>query len=1180
MKKLICLLLSIATVLSLVCFVSADDTVALVDQVENGVISSYADSTESYLSPSGGRTATMEAYPKPGTSWALAPSTYTFVMINLGGYSASATPGLKNDVPLDNTFFEGLEKTLQNARNAGATIGLRFRFDSVGNEKCEPDWDNLVQMFVDIRDSGLFRKYSDVMSWCELGTFGAYGEQWGSRFGDAGYSTELIDLYLQIFPEKVPISLRTGHRIASWINHKLGKIYCEQRSMNKAIDLYKTHADVRNDKADYSSKDGKDFSTGNLLCDDLSRLCYYNDGYMGTNWDYGTFSDRENETAFLHAQENATYGGEFSGDRFLQIYYASDYTRVWWPVNAIPEMYYTHLMYLHGGYVWTAQEEIHDYTVAANSATASALATQKKNAEEFISRLEYVYDVIGADSLKGTSVISEVTAENSAGQTVTAGYRVTYIAPGFENAVFTEEIAKAVYDKTGSELDLSEYYGIDTRKYILDHMGYRFIVRSCAMQESVNAGGELEMNLTLDNTGFSKLIGDEIVQIVLSNGTYEYTNTVDGIVPQDWKSMTCNDISAKITIPSSIASGEWNVYLKIVDKNSPEGTKASVRFANKDMFDTRVCANLIGKIKVEDGAEIPGREIAEDTRPAGYYVEDPQPMSVDTNNTFYFFDGSYTFTEDGHYGFSVVFKIDGIADGSSILLNKWYCVAGGAHSGNMLHSFNYEFQHTGADGEKHYGYTFKENGYYIMYCPFYSVGSFQGPSVAGQTAVGSFSINHPSACFRTDDIELNGNNVTITPIALIEGAVNEYSVTFRTDEDRVYSGKYGFNAPARPMSESCQFKRADPVLGLYDGEDVTGSERITDGIRNVCTGWTTKPGDVRCAIGQDYVPLGNEIFYPDYALITDSFCADDRTVTLEGGFDKQGVYYSCDDDTKTAVVGESSGWRSNVTAGANICGTVVIPAKVSENGKTYTVTQIDDICTTGSGSIIIPSTVRSIKDNVFAESPGLIIYGYNDSKADSYAQMNGYDFIAMTDDFEGHFTDVTRAGWYYTAVRFAYKNNMMSGMGEGIFAPDVKTTRAMLVRVLYNLEGNPDYKRYANIFDDVDEKAWYRDAIVWAENNGIVAGMSPNTFAPDAVITREQFAAILYRYAVYKGINCEDKKDLSAFTDSVSVSAWAKDALSWTYSCGYITGMTPTLLSPRDGATRAQMASILMRFCS
>lgn len=175
------------------------------------------------------------------------------------------------------------------------------------------------------------------------------------------------------------------------------------------------------------------------------------------------------------------------------------------------------------------------------------------------------------------------------------------------------------------------------------------------------------------------------------------------------------------------------------------------------------------------------------------------------------------------------------------------------------------------------------------------------------------------------------------------------------------------------------------------------------------------------------------------------------------------------------------------------------------------------------------------------------------------------------------FTDVQSGHWFYDAVKFVYGNRMMSGMTDTVFSPDTATNRGMIVTILYRLEGSPAAGTCK--FSDVSTGKYYEKAIAWATEKGIASGYPDGTFAPESNITREQFAAILYRYATYKGYSTTARKDLSAFSDKSDVSDYAADALRWAVSANLITGVTSNTLVPKGSATRAQAASILMRFC-
>ena len=168
--------------------------------------------------------------------------------------------------------------------------------------------------------------------------------------------------------------------------------------------------------------------------------------------------------------------------------------------------------------------------------------------------------------------------------------------------------------------------------------------------------------------------------------------------------------------------------------------------------------------------------------------------------------------------------------------------------------------------------------------------------------------------------------------------------------------------------------------------------------------------------------------------------------------------------------------------------------------------------------------------------------------------------------------------WAYEAVKYVYANSLMQGTDEATFAPDENMTRAMLVTVLYRM-ANSEGAESTHNFADVVSGEWYSDAVAWASSNGIVSGVSENKFAPNEDITREQMALIIYRYAKMQGFDVSESSTLESFTDTSDVSAWALDAIKWANSVTLVNGTSETTLSPKATATRAQVATILMRFC-
>jgi len=176
------------------------------------------------------------------------------------------------------------------------------------------------------------------------------------------------------------------------------------------------------------------------------------------------------------------------------------------------------------------------------------------------------------------------------------------------------------------------------------------------------------------------------------------------------------------------------------------------------------------------------------------------------------------------------------------------------------------------------------------------------------------------------------------------------------------------------------------------------------------------------------------------------------------------------------------------------------------------------------------------------------------------------------------FTDLDAAAWYHDGVHYALENGVMNGVGDGAFKPADPTSRAMIVTMLWRLEGSPEAEQAT--FGDVPENAWYAMAVNWAAAAQIVEGHSPERFAPDEPVSREQLGVILWRYAVYKGMNALNTEPvrLGVFLDAEHISGWALDGVQWAVNAGLITGTGHEKLSPKADAGRAQVATMLMRY--
>ena len=166
--------------------------------------------------------------------------------------------------------------------------------------------------------------------------------------------------------------------------------------------------------------------------------------------------------------------------------------------------------------------------------------------------------------------------------------------------------------------------------------------------------------------------------------------------------------------------------------------------------------------------------------------------------------------------------------------------------------------------------------------------------------------------------------------------------------------------------------------------------------------------------------------------------------------------------------------------------------------------------------------------------------------------------------------------WYYDYVEYVYENGLMNGMSLDTFVPNATVTRAQIAQVLYRLAGSPEYEN-ASKLTDIDADAWYAEAVQWAATEEIVTGYEDGSFKPNRAITREELVTMVYRYAEYAGYRMNYTNDLSAFTDAAKVQPYALEAMQWAVETE-ILEVENNELRPTDAITRAELASLLVRF--
>ena len=309
---------------------------------------------------------------------------------------------------------------------------------------------------------------------------------------------------------------------------------------------------------------------------------------------------------------------------------------------------------------------------------------------------------------------------------------------------------------------------------------------------------------------------------------------------------------------------------------------------------------------------------------------------------------------------------------------------------------------------------------------------------------------------------------------------------------------------------------------------------------------------------------------------SNSESAEDGTFRLDR---QNGLIYVYTDKFSTYAIGysnPSSGGGAAAAPQAAISkptnGTVTIAPENAKSGEKVTITakpnegyEVDAVTVTDANGKAV--SVTRVNDTTY-----------------TFTQPSGKVKIDVTfkpDVDLSKFVDVDVSAWYAEAIRWAVKNNVMNGVSPKYFNPNGDTTRAMVVTMLWRLEGSPAYVG-ASEFSDVDNAQWYAQAVRWASAEGIVTGYANPTgtgmvYDPNGAVTREQLATILYRYAQYKKRDVSANANLNGFGDAMNVSEWALPAMEWACDDGVINGMDGNLV-PKGKATRAQVATMLMRY--
>ena len=281
-------------------------------------------------------------------------------------------------------------------------------------------------------------------------------------------------------------------------------------------------------------------------------------------------------------------------------------------------------------------------------------------------------------------------------------------------------------------------------------------------------------------------------------------------------------------------------------------------------------------------------------------------------------------------------------------------------------------------------------------------------------------------------------------------------------------------------------------------------------------------------------------------------------------------------------------WGQNIKSVKIISGATSIGQNAFDRSNIESVNIADTVKTIGRyafygcsslTSIEIPNSVTAIENGVFDKCTGLTDVYYQGTKSE-WSNKNLYSFSSnVTMHFIGDnlpFKDVYTDDWYYSVAKECYETGLINGTSATTFSPMQEMTRAMVVTILWRMEGQPSVT-FNNKFSDVSSKQWYATSISWAEKAGVVHGYGDGTFKPDAAVTREQVAVMLANYATYKGVYEPGTKKLNTYPDGSQVSNWAQSGMKWALTNGIISGNGEGYLRPKKSATRAEGAAMLLR---
>ena len=423
-------------------------------------------------------------------------------------------------------------------------------------------------------------------------------------------------------------------------------------------------------------------------------------------------------------------------------------------------------------------------------------------------------------------------------------------------------------------------------------------------------------------------------------------------------------------------------------------------------------------------------------------------------------------------------------------------------------------------------------------------------------------------------ISANSTGLTISGDGTLEisastTGINVYSLTIESGTLKITAGNYGVRAAGSVTIKGGEIVVSGGMNAFLNDSYVTADPRAG---KQICVFVGESEADAE--------PLGpytsefeiynsytvNKYFrsYTEDAPIVTGVSISPAGATVEAG---KTVQFSAS-VSGTGEFSQEVTWSvsGGVSAGTSISADGLLTVAADETATSLTVMATASGDSSKSASVTVTVTPPSTPDEpdvpVWPVFPG---------------GSTGPDEPEEPEDEGLPFIDVHEGDWFYENVGYVYENGLMNGVSETLFEPNGTVTRGMIVTILHRLEGEPE-SDYDMPFTDVAEQQWYAGAVRWAAGEGIVNGVSETEFAPNSAVTREQFAAILWRYAQSKGYDVSASADLTGFLDYGQISEYALPALQWAVGAGVMSGRGDGILAPQGTATRAEAAAMLMRF--